>query len=247
MIYVSDLHLRSQNDEQGQRFLKFLQLCKSEGVHTFILGGDIFDLFVGASGVFRSQFKRIIDAIGALADTGTKVYYLEGNHDFHLQAVFAAHSNVAIQENDFSLEFAGNKIWVSHGDLIDPDDKGYRLLRAITRSAIFTFLIKFIPGFLVHQIGVWSSRKSRNYNNLERLSDGQRKNTRDKFFGFARGMIAQGFDFVLVGHSHLPDEQQLATTGKSGMYINLGFSDQSISYYEITEAGAQVRAYSSRE
>jgi UDP-2,3-diacylglucosamine hydrolase len=91
------------------------------GGDVLLLGGDIFDLLVGNKRLFRDRFAPIIDAINSAATRGILVHYLEGNHDFHFQGIFSP--LVIIHTDDFTLDVFERRIYISHGDLIDPEDR----------------------------------------------------------------------------------------------------------------------------
>lgn len=232
LIYVSDLHLRAEDDETGRRFLNFLREVPRKG-DSLVLGGDIFDLMVGAKSTYLRKYPRFFERLSQLVRGGTIVYYLEGNHDFHLQGLLPP--EVHLKTDDFSLDWNGKKIWITHGDMIDPEDRGYRLLRKVTRSLLFKLLLKCVPGFVVDAIGAWSSRQSRKYHDVFEIGERRGRRLRELFFAFSSDRIAQGSDFVLAGHSHLPDQKQIDSGGRRGEYVNLGFSNRFLPFASLTE------------
>jgi UDP-2,3-diacylglucosamine hydrolase len=223
VFFISDLHLRTPQDKVAKLFLKFLSAVPVAGDH-LILGGDLFDLFVGNKPAFTEPFSVFIAAISALPKRGVTVYYAEGNHDFQLKNVFG--SDVNIHADTFAITLPGVKICVSHGDRIDPQDHGYHLLRFVTRSLPVKALVKTFPNKLLRQLGEWSSRQSRKYNNADRLPTQQIERSKNLFRTFAQAKWAEGFDWVFLGHSHLADHWQ--SNGKN--YINLGYSEQALLY-----------------
>lgn len=235
LIYLSDLHLCSEADESCRRFLSFLREIPG-AKDTLILGGDIFDLVIGNKKIYRKSFPGFFQQVSSLIKGGTQIYYLEGNHDFHLRGLLPP--EVTLKTDDFTVEWGGKKIWITHGDMIDSEDHGYRILRGITRSLPFKVLLKFIPGSAVHLIGAWSSRQSRKRHDVYDISDERSRRLRDLFYTFSMNRIGNGYDFVLAGHSHLDDQKHLAAGGRKGEYLNLGFSRLFLPYAILTE-GAQ--------
>jgi UDP-2,3-diacylglucosamine hydrolase len=234
--FLSDLHLRSGDDEPSRRFAAFLRSVPAPG-DLLLLGGDIFDLFVGNKGVFRAKHAPVLDALRACAMNGTEVHYLEGNHDFHVKRAFAKVANFKVHADDFGLDWKGAKIFVSHGDMIDPDDKGYRLLRAVTRHFLFRVFLRVFPGRGIDAIGNASSKKSRQYNHTDAGGQPGRERLRALYANFARKKVGEGYAHVLVGHSHLRDQIELEAGEKRGEYVNLGFSAGELRYAELV-AGA---------
>ena len=136
VFFLSDLHLEDGDADASERLSLFLRQLPQQN-DILILGGDIFDLFVGNKQVFRRRHAKSIESIREVSSRGVIFHYLEGNHDFHFSGVFADCSNICVHRGDFELSANGRRIWVSHGDLIDPEDTGYRLLRAVTKNAAF--------------------------------------------------------------------------------------------------------------
>jgi len=231
IYFSSDLHLHSTSHEQNERFLGFLENIPKSG-DTLVLGGDIFDLFVGDKKIFRKRFAKILEAIRNVEKRACSVYYLEGNHDFHLKRIFRRQERLFVMQDDFELKWGRKTFWICHGDQIDKEDYGYRVLRYITRSIWFRSFLKSIPDGFVKYAGELSSKTSRKYNNIESLPMDRRERTKKLFRDYARGKIAEGYDFVFIGHSHQADQKQFQFSGRFGEYINLGFSSDKILYAE---------------
>jgi UDP-2,3-diacylglucosamine hydrolase len=229
VYYVSDLHLRSQEDRVAKYLLDFLNKMPAKG-DILILGGDIFDLFIGNKKVFRKNFAKVISAIRDLDCRGCYVYYLEGNHDFHLRQVFRHQKNILVEENDFEVRAGRRTFWFSHGDQIDQTDRGYLMLRSVTRSVLFQAVMGLIPDQVFSGIGKWSSKTSRKYTSGPRMSDNSQDRVRSLYKDFAKERISRGYDYVLVGHSHLVDDVEISSGTRKGRYMNLGFSDTQLLY-----------------
>lgn len=234
VFFLSDLHLENGTSPGAARFVSFLNTQPMRG-DALILGGDIFDLLVGNKVVFRERFRAVIDALVAASSRGVRVHYLEGNHDFHFSAMFGGYSNISVHTGDFDfLTPHGRRIYVSHGDLIDEDDTGYRLLRAATKNGPFRAFVAALPGRAVDLIGSRSSGASRKYTTGRVENEGTER-LRRIYLDFARGKVSEGFHHVLVGHSHLRDLVEIEGKGE---YVNLGFSASSL-LYAVLPGGAE--------
>lgn len=229
VFYISDIHLPEGSAPAARRFADFVKSIPQPR-DTLVLGGDIFDLFVGNKKIFRQKFSGPLQAIRGAGERGVTVHYLEGNHDFHLASAFAHTPSFHFHTDDFSFNADGKRFYVSHGDLIDEEDKGYRLLRAVTKNRPFQLFVQAIPNIVVDKIGNWSSRHSRKYTRTEGMGGENQKRIRGLYLEFAKEKVKQGANFVLVGHSHLRDQIQIQEEGKSGEYINLGYSADSLNY-----------------
>lgn len=190
-----------------------------------VLAGDIFDLFVGDKKLFRERYREFFDEIAAAGARGASVEYIEGNHDFLLRRAFRGLPRVTVHSSEVLLRLDGRRFFIAHGDLVDSGDYTYRALRATFRSAPFHAFVWALPGQWVDRIGNRSSRYSRDQKpklsaslpteKIERL--------RNTYRSFAAEKIAQGYDFVVLGHCHDLDEMKFSIDGRPGQYINVGF------------------------
>jgi UDP-2,3-diacylglucosamine hydrolase len=234
-FFLSDLHLTQGDSPVAQGLVAFLRDQPARG-DVLILGGDVFDLFIGNKKFFREKFAAVLEAISSAAKGGVRVYYLEGNHDFHFSGVFGSASSVEIRADEFWVEAGPRRIFVSHGDLIDPDDKGYLFLRALLRNPLVRALVWILPGSWINGIGTLSSRESRKYTDGAR--QGHQERIRRLYLDFARAKMKAGAQHVLLGHSHLPDQVQVNEVGARGEYVNLGFTGRELQY-AVLHPGAE--------
>ncbi|MGZ6358773.1 MAG: UDP-2,3-diacylglucosamine diphosphatase, partial [Bdellovibrionota bacterium] len=195
VFFLSDLHLDSGSSPAAMRFVQFLASEPKRG-EILLLGGDIFDLLVGNKRIFRTRFASVLNAITEAGARGVQVHYLEGNHDFHFAGLFRGQGNVHVHTADFAIP--ERAIWVSHGDLIDKEDKGYRFLRFVTKNAPFRAFVWSMPEALVDFIGSRSSGASRKYTSGRVENEGTER-LRRIYFEFAGAKIREGYRHVLVG------------------------------------------------
>lgn len=230
-VFVSDLHLVHADDEKTKTFVRFLDGLLSERkanssrgelTHLFLVG-DIFDLWVGAHDYFVERFSKVVQAVRALAEAGVEVHYFEGNHDLHLTKFWSSigakvHPNAAeFQINDLNVR-------VEHGDLINPDDKGYLFLRGFLRSRGMTFLSMNLPGRAVKAIGERASRASRDYTSHGTGSKGKpTEEIRKLIRAHAERQYQSGeFDLIISGHVHVTDDFTFEVGGRKVRSVNLG-------------------------
>ncbi len=241
IYFLSDLHLRDSESAATLRFCSFLN-HEVKVSDTLILGGDVFDLFVGNKQVFLDRFSNILRALESLGRSGTNILYLEGNHDFHLEAAFQEMPGVRVFRGSYSAEIEGVKVCVSHGDEIDREDYGYRFLRFITRAWLFQIFLRIMPGAWLAALGNWSSDKSRKYNGVERQNTAAVDRTKRLFREFAAAQVSAGVRFVFLGHSHIRDHECFPGGAE---YVNLGYSSQELLYarYSPPGEGLQLLRY----
>ncbi|HRP01562.1 MAG TPA: UDP-2,3-diacylglucosamine diphosphatase [Candidatus Kapabacteria bacterium] len=216
MIYfISDVHLGFYEKEldlpRELIFLRFLDTIKKDAERIFLVG-DIFDYWFDYKTVIPKQFFRVLNKLWELRQSGIKIDYIIGNHDFGHLSFFEEELDIPLYKGDISCEIKDKKFYISHGDGKNLKDKGYLLLKKITRNPLILKLYLMLhPNF-----GIWlasgSSKKSRSYtDNREHLEDEPMKE-------FAYRMIDDGYDFVIMGHRHKSE----FTKYKDSYYINLG-------------------------
>jgi UDP-2,3-diacylglucosamine hydrolase len=196
MIYVSDTHILKMEDSRGQLLLDLIGRIDAEKTEYLVLNGDIFDFCFGGTDYFRQKFKALGDALKKIDDKGVQVFYVEGNHEFNMSEIGWSGINI-VTEKDLSLIFKdGQKIKVTHGDLIN-EDKVYRVYRGIVKSKVFASAARLVPSKLVDAFSLHhadSSRKRGEYRELNHHS----------LLEAANAWLDDDFDHGVFGHFHTP-------------------------------------------
>ncbi len=216
IYFVSDLHLKLDRTEDTinakSRFIDFLDMAEKDALEV-ILAGDIFDFWYEWISVIPSFHFDIFYKLRSMIEKGIKVTYVAGNHDFNPGSYLKNEIGLNCVANDHIFTHDGKKFFVSHGDGLAASDGGYRMLKKILRSKLSNFLFRtFIPPDLGIMIARLTSKSSRKYRHVDRSK------WKDEYFDFACGKISEGFDFVILGHLHLPELRSSA----SGVYLNAG-------------------------
>ncbi len=223
VYFVSDLHVRDVQEEKAQKFLRFLFfLAEQTEPVTLVLGGDIFDLWLGSHSYFIKKFKPLVDAIRNLVVKGHSVYFFEGNHDLHLTPFWQNKIGAKVYTGPEFFLFDHTVVRFEHGDQMDPEDHGYHFLRWFLRTPVMKFLILHLPSLVVAKIGNTASRASRSYTDGLRDEDRIRKvvhHHAETIFD------ERPFDLIVHGHVHLKDEHFFERNGKNATSINLGSWD----------------------
>ncbi len=206
----SDLHLSHSDSPLYRSFLDSLDEPDSP-TDAVVFAGDIFDLFVGNSSFFIKKHARFIETLQKLSSRKVALFYIQGNHDFHLKKAFTG-IPISILDSELIL----GKIYIAHGDLVDQSDRGYLALRKLFRSSFIHQLAHHLPGVVVKLIG---ESISRTHDQKERdlvKSPLEVPPVRKQFRQFADQKKAEGFEFVILGHCHDLDDLQ-------PYYFNMGY------------------------
>jgi len=89
LIYLSDLHLTTSSEDKKKFFLQFIKKClDDDSITDVFLLGDIFDLLFGKFKENITAYHYFFEGISSILDKKRNIYFLEGNHDFHLKELF---------------------------------------------------------------------------------------------------------------------------------------------------------------
>ncbi len=224
LLIVSDLHVWGDDDPLYESLLRLLKNEATPG-DTVVLAGDLFDLFVGNKRIFISRYRRFFEGLREAGQRGVHVHYIEGNHDFLIRKTFQKIPGLWVHSSDVQIETGGRRFFVSHGDLVDRKDYGYRALRGFFRSPVMRAFIWMMPGAWIDWIGQTSSKRSRAKNPAlpMQLPQERMDGLRRVYRNYASAKFSEGFDFVVMGHCHDLDEMRLKVGEREGQYINVGY------------------------
>lgn len=160
MVYVSDTHIQTMDDNRGKLLLDLISRIDPENTKYFILNGDIFDFCFGATDYFRHKFASLGTVLTELASHGVEVIYVEGNHEFQLQDIGWQGVKI-VKDEDVILDVDhGVTIKIAHGDLIKKDLL-YFAYRGLVKSRVFSFLAQLFPSKWVDAFALNHASQSR--------------------------------------------------------------------------------------
>lgn len=243
--FVSDLHLKTPDEPNAQVFESFLRgLCRSVRAHDpsapthLFLVGDVFDLWIGDHEYFTHKFGTIIADVRELVSAGVEVHFFEGNHDLHLQPYWQDQLGARVHADAEYFQLGHSTVRVEHGDMINPDDKGYLFLRKFLRSKPMRTLALSLPSPVVAAIGERASKASRKYTSTAKeLPRGRiQRMIREHA---ERTYREKPFDLIVTGHVHVKDDVTFAASGRKVRSVNLGSWYEPAEVFVLTDAGAE--------
>lgn len=212
-LFLADAHLKHPADPNYRALLAFLdhQLGR---VDTLVLLGDIFEFWVGYKSSVFAAYVPILAMLNRYKEAGTRLIFVEGNHDFLLGPYFHDHLAAQVLPDGGGVEMDGRRIFLAHGDLANPADRGYRLLRSVLRSRPLRLLIRILPPDLTWSIAMRASRRSRRSRNKK----SRHWPAREILQSYARDLQASGYQTIVTGHFHQPfhitaDDYELVALG----------------------------------
>ncbi|GAB4370347.1 MAG: UDP-2,3-diacylglucosamine diphosphatase [Deltaproteobacteria bacterium] len=194
-IFLADAHL-NREDLHTRTFLELAEKAARERVALFLLG-DIFDLWFGAPPLtFRFQ-QPLIERLRALRREGLRLYYVEGNRDFHLKPAHEGTTFDAVSGGEMQAVVGDRRIHLSHGDTVNRADLAYRFWKAVSKNRLAYGAVSSLPPRLFLPLADRLERKLKRTNRRFRGTFPE-KECRE----FALRQFSRGIDFVVLGHFH---------------------------------------------
>jgi UDP-2,3-diacylglucosamine hydrolase len=213
-LFISDVHLGLQSREienQKERLLvRFLDFARINCDELFIVG-DLFDYWFEYKKVYQKGFFRTLTALQDLTESGVKIHYFIGNHDFMHFSFFKEEIGVVLYEDPAEIKLNDSRFFIGHGDGLIKNDTGYNILKKILRNKFLQRMYSVIHPDIGVSLGSRTSKTSREYT-------GKKDFDNTGLIVTAREYIDKGFDYVVFGHLH----KRYSEKYKNGCYINLG-------------------------
>ena len=236
--FFSDVHLGLESEEREKlkekKLIGFLDRASADASEFFIVG-DLFDCWIEYRQVVPKGFYRLLAKLAEIREAGIVINYIAGNHDFWKGNYFSKEFGIEICHTHIERTIGGKKFFIHHGDGFAYNDTGYRILKKIMRSRLSQKLYS-----LLHpDIGIWlakgTSETSRTYTSEKDYTE--RDGLRDAAFR----KIDEGYDYVVMGHRHLP----VMLRHNKGFYVNLGDWIDHSSYGEFRRGEFELKEFDS--
>ncbi|MDH3216779.1 MAG: UDP-2,3-diacylglucosamine diphosphatase [Candidatus Krumholzibacteria bacterium] len=201
VYFLADSHFCNQQlhgeAERRKLFVDFLEGLADNSA-LFLLG-DIFDFYFEYASVVPKRFFEIFRSLSECGVRGVEMHFLGGNHDYWVGDFLQNQIGIRVHSDDFLVQSQGRKIRCTHGDLLIPDDRGYRTLRAVLRNPLLIELAKILHPDLLTAIasGVSKGSKKRKRRAQEEMANHLADIAKENFFKWDN-------DVFVMGHVHYP-------------------------------------------
>lgn len=230
ILLISDLHLEEERPDITRAFLHFLDTRARHAEALYILG-DFFEVWIGDDAMTPFQ-QGIAQALRRLADSGTRIYLMHGNRDFLLGKAFCREAGCTLLGDPHTVELAGEKVLLMHGDSLCTLDIGYQKMRRLLRNPLSLFILRNLPLDTRHRLA-------------RKLRSESRSQTRMKASDIVdvtpdevqRVMARYGVKRLIHGHTHRPDVHALQVDGQPAKRIVLGDWDKQGWALQVDENG----------
>jgi UDP-2,3-diacylglucosamine hydrolase len=214
IYFFSDAHLglgsKIEDRQKELRLIRFLDFIQRDAAQIFIVG-DLFDYWFEYKTVVPKNYFRLFAKLAELREQNIRLFFIVGNHDFWVKDYFHDELGMEVSLHPLETDIGGKRFLIHHGDGLLKDDLGYKILKKVLRSKMNIFLFSLIHPDIAGWLARWSSHTSRQYTS-------NRKYESTGMVNFAAQKIHEGYDFIIMGHNHVPSCQKIG----NGVYINLG-------------------------
>ena len=227
--FISDLHLDPSRPHLFKLFNEFIEKIRSEVEALYILG-DLFEFWIGDDIIdlpIGKPYLPAIEQLRALSDSGTKIYFIQGNRDFLIGEEFMRRIGGVLLPDEKVIDLYGTPTLIMHGDTLCTDDKAYLRLRAILRLK------------LVQKIYLSLSPETRG-KKANQVRQRTQKSTLQKTYSILdvnqqsveKVLKSRGVSFLIHGHTHRPAEHGFMLEGMLVKRIVLGDWGDKVSYIQ---------------
>jgi UDP-2,3-diacylglucosamine hydrolase len=202
--FVSDLHLAPCMPRTFDAWSAHMLQTPADAV---LILGDLFEVWVGDDQRFGAFERRCVDVI-AEAASRRQIGFMAGNRDFLLGSAMLQACGLMALPDPTMFEAWGQRLLLSHGDVLCLDDVEYQGFRRLARSAAWQqeFLARPLADRL-HQ--AHAARAASQARRLGKPVDPELWADVDPAAAVA-WMHGTGCSDLVHGHTHRPGSQTLA-------------------------------------
>ena len=228
-LFVGDAHFAFGDGERRKHFFNFIQQNKST-LTTLVIMGDFFDFWFGFHdpSPLTREYADILAILEQLRSDGVAVIYVEGNHEFRMAPYMREKLGIDVYDNCAEIDLDGEKLYLAHGDRSNPT-VGHRILTWLLRNKVTYLLFSLLGPQIVIAVARWWSSSSRRRNMKESSQ------VISRLRRFAQRKLQEGFDAVVLAHTHIPEEIPMKKRGGEGYYFNVGNWMRDFSYLRYNE------------
>ncbi|MDE6101204.1 MAG: UDP-2,3-diacylglucosamine diphosphatase [Paramuribaculum sp.] len=210
--FISDLHLGAGyiTDPRGHEnaIAEWLRSIAPEA-RTLYLLGDVMDYWFEYRSVVPRGHVRFLGALAELADSGTEIVWLKGNHDIWLFDYLRDEIGLKVVDGVIDTMIDGRRFVMEHGDGVGEPRLGYRIMRGFFRNRFAQWLYAGIhPRWTVGFALAWSKHSRLRG---RQMPDPGRLPANDVMIRFANDYVGRNgqVDYFVFGHRHVPVDMEL--------------------------------------
>lgn len=214
-LFISDIHLSQGRPDMTAALVRFLEQ-DAPGADALYVLGDLFEFWIGDDDP-NPLHREVADAFLALSQQGVPVYFIHGNRDFMLGKQFAKEAGMTLLGDPCVIDLYGERVLLSHGDLLCTLDVDYQKFRRITQLRWLRWLFLRLPLSRRQRI----AHKMRGQSQMENA--GKQQTIMDVTPAAVDEMLRQhGCRTLIHGHTHRPAIHDFMLDGRPARRIVLG-------------------------
>lgn len=215
-LFLGDAHILPEDRDFQARLSSFLLSLDGKFDHIFILG-DLFEFWFGFEGYpFQREYGLVLDALRRLVSQGMQLVYFEGNHDFNMGPVFSDELQADIYPDWHRFEIDGRRWYVTHGDLVEASYLRYGLYRRLLKNGLTYGFLDLLGPRIVLKIAKKLGAMSYQVYHTPRAY------APEKYQSYVMERFAEGYDVVIMGHTHKSEIVERKVGERTCLYINCG-------------------------
>ena len=164
IYFSSDNHLGAPSIEESHArekiFVSWLDSIKDDADIIFLLG-DLFDFWFEYKEAIPKGFTRVLGKLAELSDSGIKIYFFVGNHDYWMNDYFEKELNIKVFRSPELFVFNSKSFYIGHGDGLGPGDYGYKRMKLILSNSFFIKMYRLIHPDIGLWLGKYFSQKNK--------------------------------------------------------------------------------------
>ena len=241
IYFSSDNHLGAPNYSDSlireKLFISWLDKIKKDAQVIFLLG-DLFDFWFEYYKSVPKGFTRVLGKLAELSDSGIKIYFFVGNHDYWTRDYFQKEIGMEVIKKPTEFKINNKVFFIGHGDGLGPGDFKYKFLKRIFRNPLFIFLFRINYPWFGIPLGNFFSRKNKilSGNNIKFKS----KENEILYHFCKKKLNVKHYDFFVFGHRHLPLKIEL---GNNSYYFNTGDWINHYSFLHFKDDSLQLKYF----
>ena len=227
------MHLCASQTHTTQLLLDFLGTTAREAGSLYVLG-DLFESWAGDDVLANDAHAReVAGGFKALSQSGTLVAIMHGNRDFLLGQNFARAAGATLLPDPVETSVSGQRVLLSHGDILCTDDVAYQDFRRQVRSKAWQ------QSFLAQSLAARRATIA----GLRRDSEAEKSTKSDAIMDVNEDAVQallgehQFPDLLIHGHTHRPQEHAITVDGHHSTRWVLGDWHQNGDYLRLDASG----------
>ena len=235
-LFIGDAHITPDETDFQTRLSRFLVSLPGRYDYLFVMG-DLFEFWFGFEGyTYQEEYGPVLDAFHVLSERGVQIVYLEGNHDFNMGSVFTEDLHAQVYPDAHSMVMDGKRWFVTHGDLVAAEGLRYGTYRKLIKNPVTYGLIRLLGPKKILKIAGKLGEMSHKVYHTPEAYDAR------KYTTYVKKRFSEGFDAVIMGHTHRAGVITYYVGDRDRYYVNCGDLKKSETYVTYhTERGFEVQ------